>query len=168
MVFVLVPSILIFTTTVILDVFNHKMAAKNNWLDSDLGVILTEERKQREKIPKRATMINTCLLVSAIVYGGIITNRSEMTLETRVLLVTFSNALVTALRNPIIAQCAQKGGRAVVGIFHMIPTFDDIFFVETGHTREKAYFWNIHWIFNGFLADFSGIFGFFSNFILKI
>ena len=61
------------------------------------------------------------------------------------------------------SQCAQEGGREVVGIFHMIPKFDVIFFVESGHTRGKTYFWDIQRIFNVFLSDFFGFFRFFSN-----
>ena len=65
------------------------------------------------------------------------------------------------------AQCAQEGGREVVGIFHMIPKFDVIFFVESGHTRGKTYFWDIQRIFNVFLSDFFLIFQIFFKFYIK-
>ena len=84
------------------------MAVQNIVEDSNAGVIITEEdRKRRERIPKRATLINTCLFVPWIAYIAFL-NVPDLHLETRTLLVTLPNALVNALRNPIIASLAFK------------------------------------------------------------
>ena len=107
MVFIIAPSVGVLVSTIVLDVFNHLMAIKNAFNGTNAeGVITLATRKQREKIPKRATMINTLLFIPWIAYTAIIGSDSEMDLETRVLLVAFPNVLVNALRNPLIAAFA--------------------------------------------------------------
>ena len=109
MVFILAPTILCLVSTIILDILNHISAIRTTVEDTNAGVIVTEEdRKRRERLPKRATLINTCLFVPWLAYTAIFGNVTNMDLETRVLWLTLPNALVNALRNPIFATWAVK------------------------------------------------------------
>ena len=94
-------------STIGLDILNHQAALQNNFLDANAGVIITaDDIQKREKIPKRATLINTCLFVPWFVYGAILGNSFGLDLETKVLALTLPNTIVNALRNPLIARFA--------------------------------------------------------------
>ena len=95
-------------STIGLDILNHQAALQNNFMDStNAGVSMTaEDIKRREKIPKRATLINTCLFIPWFVYSAVLGNSFGFDLETKVLLLALPNAVVTALRNPLIAKLA--------------------------------------------------------------
>ena len=109
MVFLLAPTILCLVSTIVLDILNHISAIGITIEDTNTGVTVTEEdRKRRERLPKRATLINTCLFVPWLAYSAIFGNITNMDLETRVLWVTVPNALVSTLRNPIFATWAVK------------------------------------------------------------
>ena len=93
--------------TIGLDTWIHHLATQNNFLDGNAGVVVSEEdRQRREKIPKRATIINTCLFVPWLVYTAIIGNGLNLDLQTKTLLVTVLNAIVNSLRNPLIGRLA--------------------------------------------------------------
>ena len=94
-------------STIGLDLLNHHLALQNNFLDDTSGVAISKEDKEkREKIPKRATIINTCLFVPWIAYTAVVGNTVDLDLETKTLLVTLPNAIVNGLRNPLIGRLA--------------------------------------------------------------
>ena len=95
-------------STIGLDILNHQAALQNNFMDStNAGVSMTaEDIKRREKIPKRATLINTCLFVPWVVYTAVLGNAFGFDFETTILILALSNAVVIALRNPLIARLA--------------------------------------------------------------
>ena len=100
-------TIFIMASTIGLDVLVHQLALQNNVMDFNAGIVISKEDKQRrEKIPKRATIINSCLFVPWIVYAAAIGNAFELDIETKVLLIALPNAVVNALRNPLIARLA--------------------------------------------------------------
>ena len=102
-------------STIGLDVLNHKAAIQNNFMDANAGVVITAEDKQkREKIPKRATIINTCLFVPWFVYTAVLGNSFGLDLESKVVLVTLPNAIVNALRNPLIGRLAFHVNRQIM------------------------------------------------------
>ena len=96
-------------STIGLDILNHQAALQNNFMDStNAGVSMTaEDIKRREKIPKRATLINTCLFVPWVVYTAVLGNAFGFDLETTILILALSNAVVIALRNPLIARLTE-------------------------------------------------------------
>ena len=105
---VVIPNILTMASTIVLDILNHQAALQNNFMDDNAGVIITAEDKQRrEKIPKRATLINTCLFIPWVVYTAVLGNAFGFDLETTILILALSNAVVIALRNPLIARLTE-------------------------------------------------------------
>ena len=95
-------------STIGFDILTYQAALQNNFLDANAGVVITAEDKQRrEKIPKRATLINTCLFVPWFVFMAVLGNSFGFDLETKVLILALPNALIIAfLRNPLIARLA--------------------------------------------------------------
>ena len=84
-------------------------------MDANAGVIITaEDIQRREKIPKRATLINTCLFIPWFVYSAVLGNSFGFDLETRVLLLAWPNVVVNALRNPLIARLAFHVNRQIM------------------------------------------------------
>ena len=68
---VAVPLLIQLLATVILDITNYKMAAQVAPTDSTMVVVSTEEQKKRQRIPKRVTLINTCIFLVWVVITGI-------------------------------------------------------------------------------------------------
>ena len=102
-------------STIGLDVLNHQAAIQNNFTDANAGVVITAEDKQkREKIPKRATLINTCLFVPWFVYTAVLGNSFGIDLETRMFLIPLSNAVANAVRNPLIGRLAFHVNRQII------------------------------------------------------
>ena len=102
-------------STIGFDILTYRAALQNNFMDASAGVIITAEDKQkREKIPKRATLINTCLFLPWSVLTAVISNSFGLDLETKVLLVTIPNAVVNALRNPLIGRLAFHVNRQII------------------------------------------------------
>ena len=64
-----------------------------------------EDKVKREKIPKRATMINSCFFV-LFAFTSAIFFFTEFDLDTKTLIIALSNAIANALRNPVIARLA--------------------------------------------------------------
>ena len=113
LVFVNLPIILSFGTSITLDILNHMMAKKTNNNDSNVEVnISDEEKRQRERIPKRVTMINSSLMIFALACTSI-KNWFDMDLETRVLALVIPISLVNALRNPIVSAFAFRLNRQI-------------------------------------------------------
>ena len=84
-------------------------------MDANAGVIITaEDIQRREKIPKRATLINTCLFIPWFAYSAVLGNSFGFDLETKVLLLAIGNAVVIALRNPLIARLAFHVNRQII------------------------------------------------------
>ena len=101
--------------TIGLDILNHQAVLQNNITDANDGVIITAKDKQRrEKIPKRATLINTCLFVPWFVYTAVLGNAFGIDLETRMLLMLLPNAVVNAVRNPLIGRLAFIVNRQII------------------------------------------------------
>ena len=98
----MLPNLSIFSSTICLDVLNHKEAIKPG---SNVAVIVTEEEIQRrEKIPKRATIINTCIFIIAAVLSMILIAQSDFDQEGKTFVVTMFIAIVNALRNPLVVS----------------------------------------------------------------
>ena len=103
------------SSTIVLDILNHQAALQNNFMDANAEVIITaEDIQRREKIPKRATLINTCLFIPWFVYSAVLGNSFGFDLETKVLLLALPNVIVTALRNPLIARLAFHVNRQIM------------------------------------------------------
>ena len=84
-------------STIGFDILTYQAALQNNFLDANAGVVITAEDKQRrEKIPKRATLINTCLFVPWFVFMAVLGNSFGFDLETKVLILALPNALIIA------------------------------------------------------------------------
>ena len=93
-------------STIALDICNHRLALQNNFLDSEAGVVITKEDKQRrEKIPKRATIINSCFFLNFTCFSAVLLF-TKLDLESKILLVTLANGVVNAIRNPLISRFA--------------------------------------------------------------
>ena len=108
-------NILTMALTIGLDILNHQAVLQNNITDANDGVIITAKDKQRrEKIPKRATLINTCLFVPWFVYTAVLGNAFGIDLETRMLLMLLPNAVVNAVRNPLIGRLAFHVNRQII------------------------------------------------------
>ena len=108
------PILLSLGSTITLDILNHMMAKKSKNDDSNIGVVISnEERKRREKIPKRATMINSGLVIFAIASSAIPLKSFDLDLETRALLFVVMVALLNTLRNPIIARLAFQVNKQI-------------------------------------------------------
>ena len=104
-VFVGIPQFVALIATVALDIFNHIKIIKT--MDGNQVLKTSEqERQRREKIPKRATMISSCMFIPFIVYTLVILHGFNLSLEVKALLVTLGNSLVAATRNPVIARFA--------------------------------------------------------------
>ena len=102
-------------STIGFDILTYQAALQNNFLDANAGVVITAEDKQRrEKIPKRATLINTCLFVPWFVFMAVLGNSFGFDLETKVLILALPNALIIALRNPLIARLAFHVNRQII------------------------------------------------------
>ena len=102
-------------STIGLDISNHQAVLQNNITDANDGIIITAEDKQRrEKIPKRATLINTCLFVPWFVYTAVLGNSFGIDLETRMFLIPLSNAIANAVRNPLIGRLAFIVNRQII------------------------------------------------------
>ena len=93
-------------STIALDILNHRLALHNNFLDSNAGVVISQEDKvKREKIPKRATIINSSFFVLFII-TAILAILAKLDLETKTLLTALPNVIAIAFRNPIIGRFA--------------------------------------------------------------
>ena len=98
------PRLIVLISTVVLDLFNHIAVVKS--MDGNQVLkISEEERKKREKIPKRATIINSCMFIPFTVFSLVVVKGFGLSLEIKALLVT-SATFVLAARNPVIARFA--------------------------------------------------------------
>ena len=99
-------NLLIMMSTVALDIWNHRLALQNNFLDANAGVVISKEDKEkREKIPKRATIINSCFFI-LFTFISVVFFFAKVDDETKTLLVTLPIAISNILRNPLIARLA--------------------------------------------------------------
>ena len=90
------------------------MEATKAIIPSGSTLALTEEEIQRrEKVPKRATIINTCLFVVVTVLSIIFIGQSEVDPETKTFMAAISSTIMMALRNPIIACWAFQVNRQI-------------------------------------------------------
>jgi len=102
-------------STIGFDISNHQAVLQNNITNANGGIIITaEDKKRREKIPKRATLINTCLFVPWFVYTAVLRNSFGIDLETRMFLIPLSNAVANAVRNPLIGRLAFHVNRQII------------------------------------------------------
>ena len=103
------------TSTIVLDILNHQAAIQNNFTVANAGVIITvDDKLRREKIPKRATIINTFLFVPWFVYMAVFGNSFGLGTETRMFFVALPNAIVNAIRNPLISRLAFHVNRQII------------------------------------------------------
>lgn len=103
------------TSTIVLDILNHQAAIQNNFTEPNAGVIITADDKvRREKIPKRATLINTCLFVPWFVYMAVFGNSFGLGTETRMFFVALPNCIVNAVRNPLISRLAFHVNKQII------------------------------------------------------
>ena len=95
-----------FLSTIALDILNHRLALRNNFLDSNAGVVISQEDKEkREKIPKRATIINSCFF-ALFIFSSIAASLTKFDRESKTLFTAIPNAIANALRNPILGRFA--------------------------------------------------------------
>ena len=109
----MLPWLLTYISTITLDVLNHKEAIKISPGATVAVIDTAEERQRREKIPKRATIINTSLFIFAASLSIIVTIQSNWEPEEKNFTMTISSAIVNALRNPIIACWAFQVNRQI-------------------------------------------------------
>ena len=112
MVFVIMPIFLSLGSTIVLDILNHMMAKETKNQETTIKID-HEERKRREKIPKRATMINCGLMIFALIVSAIPLKSFDLDLETRTLLLVVPVSLLNAIRNPLIARLAFQVNRKI-------------------------------------------------------
>ena len=99
------PRFIVLIVTVVLDLFNHLTIIKS--IDGHKILKTSEQERQRlEKIPKRATFINSCMCIPFFAFTLIIFNVFDLSMEIKALLVNVGNILVIATRNPVIARFA--------------------------------------------------------------
>ena len=103
---VAVPLLIQLLATVILDIFNYQMAAQVAPTDSTMVVVSTEEQKKRQRIPKRVTLINTCIFLVWVVITGIILSGFGQDLLGALFWIDLINLILNSIRNPIIAAFA--------------------------------------------------------------
>ena len=74
-----------------------------------------QEQRNREKIPKRAMIINSIFLIPWILYAifHMIQNHIlyDLSTETKSIVLDLANLIVNSVRNPIIAHFAFKVNR---------------------------------------------------------
>ena len=105
------PQLVALIATVALDIFNHFTIVKS--MDSNQVLKISEqERQRREKIPKRATIINSCMFIPFTVYSLVVVKGFGLSLEIKALLVT-SATFVVAARNPVIARFAFQVNKQI-------------------------------------------------------
>ena len=105
------PQFVALIATVALDIFNHFTIVKV--MDGNQVLkISEEERKRREKIPKRATIINSCMFIPFTVFSLVVVKGFGLSLEFKALLVT-SATFVVAARNPVIARFAFQVNKQI-------------------------------------------------------
>ena len=98
------PQFVVLVATVSLDIFNHisVIQTENQMMTANTD----EERQKREKIPKRATFISSCMFVPFTATSLIFVFGFDLSLEVKTATVAMGNALVAAMRNPVIARFA--------------------------------------------------------------
>ena len=107
-----IPQLVALVATVALDIFNHITVVKT--MDDNQVLKKSEqERKRREKIPKRATIISSSMFIPFTAYSLVILKGFGFSLELKALLVTFGNTLVIAARNPVIARFAFQVNKQI-------------------------------------------------------
>ena len=99
------PQLIVLIGTVVLDLFNHITIVKTIEANKVLKTS-EQERRRLEKIPKRATIINSCMFIPFLSFTFIILNVFDLSMEIKALLVNGGNILVIAARNPVIARFA--------------------------------------------------------------
>ena len=111
-VFVGIPKFVALIATMTLDIFNHLKVIKT--IDGNQVLKTSEqERKRREKIPKRATIISSSMFIPFTAYSLVILKGFGFSLELKALLVTFGNTFVIAARNPVIARFAFQVNKQI-------------------------------------------------------
>ena len=113
----ILPSVLPTIATIVLDICNYTIARDS--IEAPLGttsrsLAREEERRRREEIPRRATVISTFTgVIPYILCGAIMQDLILPGLETRCLVMTITFSLVIALRNQIIAKYVCKINRQI-------------------------------------------------------
>ena len=105
------PTLLFLSLTIILDIKIHcyirNMLTTTSMVSKD-----EKERRNREKIPKRATIINSFFLIPWVLYAifHMIQNHMlyDLSTETKSIVLDLPNLIVNSVRNPIIAHFAFK------------------------------------------------------------
>ena len=106
-----IPQLVALIATVALDIFNHITIVKT--MDGNQMLkISDQERQRREKIPKRATIINSCMFIPFTVFSLVVVKGFGLSLEFKGLLVT-SATFVVAARNPVIARFAFQVNKQI-------------------------------------------------------
>ena len=91
------------------------MAKETCNIDSNSQIVIRdEEKKRREKIPKRATKINVGLMVFALACAIITGTSFDMNVESQILLPVVPISLVIALRNPLVARFAFQVNQQIL------------------------------------------------------
>ena len=76
-------------------------------------VVSTEEQKKRQRIPKRVTLINTCIFLVWLAITGIVISGFGQDLVGALLWVDLINLILNGIRNPIIAAFAFNANNQI-------------------------------------------------------
>ena len=76
-------------------------------------VVPAEEQKKRQRIPKRVTLINTCIFFVWLVITGIVISGFGQDLVGALFWVDLINLILNGIRNPIIAAFAFNANNQI-------------------------------------------------------
>ena len=111
------PTLLPTFATIVFDLWNYKTARDS--IEEPIGttsrsLAREEERRRREEIPRRATVISTfAVLIPWVACGAIIGDIPFSGLETKCLACAILFTVVNGLRNLVIARFACKVNRQI-------------------------------------------------------
>ena len=76
-------------------------------------IVSAEEQIKRQRIPKRVTLINTCIFFVCLVITGIVVSGFGQDLVGALFLLDLINLILNGIRNPIIAAFAFNANNQI-------------------------------------------------------
>ena len=103
---VLAPMLIQLVATIVLDIFNYKMATHVAPVPSGMVIVSSEEQKKRQRIPARVTLINTCIFFIWLVVTKICLSGFGQDLIGALFWIDLIFLILNGIRNPIIVAFA--------------------------------------------------------------